>query len=609
MSANSLSEMCKAIAPAMGNHLWQSTLFAIAAGLLTLLLRNNYARTRYVLWLTASVKFLIPFSLLAGIGSYTAWWRSSAAPNGGVYITVDRLTQPFSQSRLPSISEAARAVHSAGLINLVPLVLAASWFCGIAIVVLAWYVRWRRITAVMRAAVPLREGREVECLRRLDQTAHVSKQIEMRVSESTLEPGIFGIVRPILVWPRGISERLSDAHLESILAHELCHVSRRDNLTAAVHMLAEAVYWFHPMAWWIRARLLQERERACDEQVLEMGSDQKTYAESILKICEFCMGSRLDFVSGVTGADLKKRIVNIMATKSTRNLDFSRKLLLSAAGLLAIAVPIAVGLLSATQSRGASQNQITGVIPPIYEAVLIRPVSVRPGESASRIAKMGFTADKFTATNVSLQTLIKAAYSVEDNQISGAPKWFNTETFDIETKWDKSVVEALQELSKDQLALERGHMLRELLSDRFKLTLHREFQHLPIYNLVIAQSGPKLHEAKPGDTYPNGVKDADGRARAGIMHIEKGQLIAQGVPVALLVRVLSREVSQEFGGSIIEDKTGLTGNYDFTLRWTPAEGQPSLSRALPEQLGLNFEPQNGPAEVLVIDRAEKPSEK
>ena len=93
MTANSLSEACKAISPALGNHLWQSTLFAIAAGLLTLILRNNHARIRYLLWLTASVKFLVPFSLLAGIGSHIAWWRGSPGANAGVEFAGEWLVQ------------------------------------------------------------------------------------------------------------------------------------------------------------------------------------------------------------------------------------------------------------------------------------------------------------------------------------------------------------------------------------------------------------------------------------------------------------------------------------------------------------------------------------
>ncbi|HKN76927.1 MAG TPA: hypothetical protein VJW94_17250, partial [Candidatus Acidoferrum sp.] len=161
MIANSLSAACKAIAPALGNHLWQSTVFAIAAGLLTLLLRDNHARTRYWLWLTASVKFLIPFSMLASVGSHIARWHGSAPENASVYIAMDQLSQPFSQSRMSFISTATPAIRFSGLLDFLPVLLAAVWLCGMAAVILAWYVRWRRISAVMRAAVLLREGREV----------------------------------------------------------------------------------------------------------------------------------------------------------------------------------------------------------------------------------------------------------------------------------------------------------------------------------------------------------------------------------------------------------------------------------------------------------------
>ena len=99
---------------------------------------------------------------------------------------------------------------------------------------------------------------------------------------------------------------------------------------------------------------MEERERACDEGVLEFGCDRQVYAESILKICEFCLGSPLACVSGVTGADLKKRMVNIMTKSVALQLDFSRKLLLSAAGFVAVVVPIVLGLVNATPSRAQS---------------------------------------------------------------------------------------------------------------------------------------------------------------------------------------------------------------------------------------------------------------
>jgi beta-lactamase regulating signal transducer with metallopeptidase domain len=169
----------------------------------------------------------------------------------------------------------------------------------------------------------------------------IRQQIQLLLSRATLEPGIFGMARPVLVWPHGISDHLDAPHLEAIIAHELWHVRRRDNLAAAFHMIVEALFWFHPLVWWVGSRLIDERERACDEQVLESGSERRVYAESILKVCEFCVGSPLACVSGVTGADLKKRMVHIMTEHVVRKLDFSRKLILSTAGVLALALPLA----------------------------------------------------------------------------------------------------------------------------------------------------------------------------------------------------------------------------------------------------------------------------
>src|SRR6202030_268940 len=116
-------------------------------------------------------------------------------------------------------------------------VVAALWLCGFLAVVITWVIRWRRMSAALRNGVPLRDGREVEALRRIESAGGLRKRIQMFLSSASLEPGIFGIARPVLVWPQGISARLDDAHVEAILAHEVGHVRRRDNLFAAIHML------------------------------------------------------------------------------------------------------------------------------------------------------------------------------------------------------------------------------------------------------------------------------------------------------------------------------------------------------------------------------------
>ncbi len=106
--AKYLSDIWTTVAPAVGNHLWQSTLFAVVAGLLTLMLRKNHARARYWLWLAASLKFLIPFSLLVGIGGQLGWLRATDGIETGFTFAMDEFSQPFSQVTAPVVSHAAR---------------------------------------------------------------------------------------------------------------------------------------------------------------------------------------------------------------------------------------------------------------------------------------------------------------------------------------------------------------------------------------------------------------------------------------------------------------------------------------------------------------------
>jgi hypothetical protein len=130
------------------NHLWQSTLFAAAAGLLTLALRNTHAQARYWLWLTASVKFLIPFSLLVGIGSHIEWRTGTATSQPEWSLLMEQVGQPFAAPAVRSSAPAAALPASA---NPIPTVLFAAWAFGFVAVVFCLWLRWRRIHAAARA--------------------------------------------------------------------------------------------------------------------------------------------------------------------------------------------------------------------------------------------------------------------------------------------------------------------------------------------------------------------------------------------------------------------------------------------------------------------------
>jgi bla regulator protein BlaR1 len=203
----------------------------------------------------------------------------------------------------------------------------------------------------VRVGAVLEEGRELAILRRLEREHDVRRPVALVLSDAPMEPGVFGILNPRLLWPRGITERLDDRQMAAIIAHELSHVRRHDNLVALVHMVVQAVFWFHPLVWWIGARLVDERERACDEDVIRLGSEPEVYAASILKTCQFFIESPLACVSGVTGADLKQRIETIMTGHGADALSAAKRFVLAFAAVVAIAGPLAIGVLNAPRLR------------------------------------------------------------------------------------------------------------------------------------------------------------------------------------------------------------------------------------------------------------------
>ena len=326
-------------------HLWQTTLLVVMVGLLTLLLKENRAQVRYALWLIASLKFLAPYSLLAAAGSYLSWWHPWGAENREISFLI---RGPFGAGAVADTNAANGPSFAA---RLAPVVLLGVWAIGAVAVLFFWWLRWHRTKSILREAAPLTDGRAFDTLRRLEKASGTKRRMALVSGAINLEPGVVGIFRPVLFLPAGVSKELSQEQLESILIHELCHVRRQDNLAAALHLLVECLFWFHPLAWWIGARMMEERERACDEEVLARGGDPRTYAESILKVCELRLGTPPALMAGVSGAKLKERIEAIMSEQPARKLDVSRRAFLATMGIAAVVGPVAAGVLSPRESR------------------------------------------------------------------------------------------------------------------------------------------------------------------------------------------------------------------------------------------------------------------
>jgi bla regulator protein blaR1 len=608
----------------VANHLWQSTLFALGLAMLALILRGVPSRIRYWLWLAASLKFLLPFSLLLFIGSSLVPARVTVSRlQPATYYSVDVFSQPFTFT--PVLSGPVKSTVLAGWQNStqVLFIVSAVWVAGFCIVVCTWIIRWRRIATALRTARPAMECLEASILRKLQARANMRRPIRLSISDASFEPGIFGILCPRLVWPQGISKRLSEPQIEAIIAHELAHARYQDNLTAMVHMLVEGIFWFHPLVWWLQLRLMDERERACDEAVLILGSEPEIYAAGILRACEFSIESPLACFSGVTGSDLKQRVSRIVLSNPVRSLTRSHKLLLAGLAVAAVLAPIVFGFVDSPHVSAALLQE-AGVKP----AFAFEVATIKPGEAVSGARRrMMISLGKFTTQNMPLRDVIMFAYDAKStSQISGYPDWVSSAVYDIDAKEDETTTAALEKLPMDERVRQVRLMVQALLAERFQLKVSHQMKEIPVYALAIAKGGPRLKQstaAPPSNATPSAGEQPRG---GGIFNAGPGELRSYGATLDFFASGPLSSVP-ETDGRVVINKTGLVGAYDFTLKWTPESAAPPLGgptgnapsppavdnsapglfTALQEQLGLQLVSQKGSVETLVVESIDRPT--
>jgi uncharacterized protein (TIGR03435 family) len=289
------------------------------------------------------------------------------------------------------------------------------------------------------------------------------------------------------------------------------------------------------------------------------------------------------------------------------------------AGILTI---VGTGLHLRAQASVSSQDSAAPPSPTFEVA------SVKLNKSGQPFVSIGSQpGGRFTATNVPLRLLIRNAYQIQDFQLIGAPDWVSTDRFDIIAKAEGDVAPSAPGGPPGPLQL----MLRALLAERFNLKMHPERRELPIYALVLARSdgklGPQLRPAavdcasvqaarrggpptppQPGERLPCGIR------------VGPGQLAGGGLPLSQLATLLAPSVQR-----VIVDRTGLSGNFDFDLSWTPDQipqgpppagapglppidpNGPSILTAVQEQLGLKLDSTKGAVDVLVVDNVERPT--
>ncbi|HEU0175032.1 MAG TPA: M56 family metallopeptidase [Blastocatellia bacterium] len=353
-----LSEWSQWFWPIFANHLWQATLLTIAVWIASIWLGR--AGARQVFWTLAFAKLLLPSTLLfllaRGMGLSLPWPAPAETIVGADAEVLLLIAEPVAQPESD-----AGAGH-----NEAYCVLTALWLIGIALCLAGWAWRRRRSAAVALAGERVGAGREAAMLADLKNRLNVRTPVGLILCSRFAEPMVWRALRPLIVLPRGLAENLNDGELESVLAHELFHVKRYDNLFGSLQMFVCCFFWFHPLVWLIDRKLIENREVMCDERVLLSGlsgAAPDAYAASLWKVVQFGLGWPVAGISRAAGSNLNRRIKLMLNANHRSKSSMASRALAGITFVALIALAAAMALFSrdgvAEAKRPDAQDQKT----------------------------------------------------------------------------------------------------------------------------------------------------------------------------------------------------------------------------------------------------------
>lgn len=240
---------------------------------------------------------------------------------------------------------------------------------------------------------------------------------------------------------------------------------------------------------------------------------------------------------------------------------------------------------------------------PEYEVVSVKPTKEQSG---SMMIKP--TADGYSATGANALFMIMDAYQLRNfDLVMGLPAWAKTMRFDVETKMSPEMIEESKKLTQDERDRQRRLMVRAMLVDRFKLVAREESKEMPVYALVPSKGGFRLKPLVSSEPEKTGAKLPNGM-RGGMLMNGHNSLTGQSISIQFLASALSNTVHRQ-----VVDRTGITGDYDFTLKFQPEDApaggdssDPSIFTALEEQMGLKLEPTRDKVPSVIVEHIEQP---
>ena len=333
-------------------HLWEATLFVGLVALGVRLLRPAPARTRYCFWLLAAAKLLFPSVILGGLVSAFTLGAPVLSPpslqESSYGAQASKWDRPVYEILEPLLLSQPLGTQPQleGAQNELYCILTLVWLTGFVFFTIRWSGRNLRLIRAVRAGRRIGSGRETAILKRVRSWLPLNREVEVVVSAQCTEAGLWGIWKPVVLLPEGATNRLNDQELAAVLIHELVHVERRDNLVVFFQRVLTCLLWFFPLTWLIDRKLFEERERACDEEVLRLRQAPETYFSGILKVVRACVEQRLVGTSSIGGSSLKRRMEHVLSNRMPSKLNLRERALTMGFAVVLAAFLVGSGLMN-----------------------------------------------------------------------------------------------------------------------------------------------------------------------------------------------------------------------------------------------------------------------
>jgi len=630
------------------HFVWQGALIAVFAALLLRLLKSSRPQLRYAVACGALSTMLaspLATALVLKNGPGTAFTNRVHVlrSSGGTVVGV-AIVPPWSP-RGPVTSGAVPAQTEVRLpfqldTNTLFSTIVALWLGGVLILLTrlaagCWRIRTLQLVARREPMSPWQTlAEDVAHRLRLRRSFRVVDSVRVAT------PTVVGWLRPIVLLPVAAMAGLSLRQVEAILAHELTHIQRHDFAVNLLQTFAETVLFYHPAVWWISSRIRAEREHCCDDVAVSVCGDATEYASALTELASWSL-AHPPLAMAATRGPLLNRVRRLLHIPESHR-RMSRTTLAVAVVVTTVVGVAAVGAILKAQPLVSGDDGRFG--PPEVNRMLgfnLFPGPVQlPGADPIGVRAWGVTVGSngptMTYVGFSARSVIREAYGLGAMPIVGVPQWIDRETFDVTAPGDLTLVDGRPDYEQVRGAL------REFLEGSLGLTTHRETRTFPAYAIVLARADRRLGASLKPSTIdciaggPPGGPNLIGLQVGPVLRerqitrrlcgIDNNLFGLTGARVTMtdLARRFEQQDSPLSPRREIIDKTGLTGDYDFDLRFgllpLAAIGQAhyhlgrvfelfgvrSVFTALPEQLGLKLVPTTMSRDVLVIDHINRP---